>query len=146
MSFKQLLGLIGVAFIIAGTFMPLVDILPAVRFNLFELGNGTAFFLGFAIIAVSLLSLIVSFTEKYMVLWVTLAFFIAVVAFSYYSVDLKLNNIEDQLTGNPFAEFLNKNVVEKGGNIVWTSWVVLLIGCLFTLLAAALRQGLLDDE
>jgi len=128
MNQKQLLGLIGVAILFVGVFAPIISAPIVGNINYFQNGKGD----GTIILILAVLSLIFTLMKKYKGLWFTGIGSLCVLFFTFINFQIQMNELNHELSGNPFAALANIQ-------LQW-GWALLVIGAVLLICSAAVKN------
>jgi len=137
MNKKQLFGIIGSVILFFGVFAPIVSVPVLGNLNYFQNGKGD----GLIILILSVLSLILVLAKKYKGLWFTGGLIIAVMAFTFVNLQIKISDMkmqmENDLAGNPFHGFASMLI--QSVQIQW-GWALLIVGAVLLIVSAAMKD------
>ena len=136
MARKQMLGLIGSLILFVGVFTPIISLPLVGNMNYFQNGKGD----GVIILALAIVSLILTLTKRYRGLWVTGIGTLAVMVFTFVNFQMRMSEaqsqMESQLSGNPFRGLAD--MAMQSVQIQW-GWAVLIVGAGLVIAAAAIK-------
>lgn len=135
---KQMLGLIGSLILFVGVFTPIISLPIVGSMNYFQNGKGD----GVIVLALAIVSLILTLTKRYRGLWFTGISSLAVMIFTFVNFQVRMSDMqtqmESQLSGNPFRGIAD--MAMQSVQIQW-GWAVLIVGAGLVIAAAAIRQS-----
>lgn len=142
MARKQMLGLIGSLILFVGVFTPIISLPIVGTMNYFQNGKGD----GVIILALAIVSLILTLTKRYRGLWLTGIGSLAVMVFTFVNFQMRMSEMqaqmESQLSGNPFRGLAD--IAMQSVQIQW-GWAVLIVGAGLVIAAAAIKTPLFQD-
>ena len=128
LSEKQILGLIGSIILIFGVFAPLISIPIMGSLNYIQNGEGD----GVIILLLAAVSLILVALKKYKGLWFTGFGSLALLAFTFINLQIRIYETQQELVDNPFAGLATIQ-------LQW-GWAVLAIGAVLVIASAAIEE------
>lgn len=132
-----MLGLIGSLILFVGVFTPIISLPLVGSMNYFQNGKGD----GVIILALAIVSLILTLTKRYRGLWFTGIGSLAVMAFTFINFQMRMtemqSQMETQLSGNPFRGLAD--IAMQSVQIQW-GWAVLIVGAGLVIAAAAIKS------
>ena len=133
MTNRQIMGLAGSLILLAGVFAPILSIPIAGQLNYFRNGTGDGVF----VLIMAIISLVVTLTKKYGLLWATGLGSLAVMVFTFVHFHLTMSGVKADLdvdlADNPFRGLADMAV--QSIQLQW-GWGVLLVGVLLLLITA----------
>ncbi len=133
---KQMLGLVGSLVLFVGVFTPIISLPFVGSVNYFQNGKGD----GVIILALAIVSLILTITKRYRGLWFTGIGSLAVMIFTFVNFRMRMSEMqtqmESQLSGNPFRGIAD--MAMQSVQIQW-GWAVLIVGSGLVIAAAAIK-------
>jgi hypothetical protein len=142
MARKQTLGVIGSLVLFVGVFTPIISLPFVGSVNYFQNGKGD----GVIILALAIVSLILTLTRRYGGLWFTGLGSLAVMIFTFINFQTRMSEVkaqmETQLSGNPFRGIAD--IALQSVQIQW-GWAVLIVGAGLVIAAAAIKTPQSDD-
>jgi hypothetical protein len=137
MSKRQVLGISGSALLFVGVFLPIVKLPVVGDLNYFANGRGD----GVIVLVLAIVSLGLVLFKWYRELWITSLGAAAVLAFTFFTLQSKLNEmatqLETDLKDNPFRGLAG--LAMQSIQLQW-GWAVLVIGVGLLIAAAAIRD------
>jgi hypothetical protein len=142
MARKQTLGLIGSLVLFVGVFTPIISLPFVGSMNYFQNGRGD----GVIILALAIVSLILTLTKRYGGLWFTGLGSLAIMIFTFINFQTRMSEakaqMETQLSGNPFRGIAD--IAMQSVQIQW-GWAVLIVGAGLVIAAASIKTPYFDD-
>jgi RNase P subunit RPR2 len=139
---KQMLGLIGSLILFVGVFTPIISLPIVGNMNYFQNGKGD----GVIILALAIVSLILTLTKRYRGLWITGVGTLAVMGFTFVNFQMRMSEMqsqmESQLSGNPFRGIAD--IAMQSVQIQW-GWAVLIVGAGLVIASAAIKTPDFQD-
>jgi hypothetical protein len=139
---KQMLGLIGSLVLFVGVFTPIISLPIVGTMNYFQNGKGD----GVIVLALAIVSLILTLTKRYRGLWFTGIGSLAVMIFTFVNFQMRMSELqaqmESQLSGNPFRGLAD--MAMQSVQIQW-GWAVLIVGAGLVIAAAAIKTPDFQD-
>lgn len=134
---KQLLGILGAATLFIGVFMPIISSPLTGSINYFRNGEGDGMF----VIILAVLSMLLSLTKRYRLLWATGGTCAGMILYTFYEFRSRMTQIqadmELQLINNPFRGLAD--VAIQSVQLQW-GLAVMLIGAALVIAAAAIKD------
>jgi hypothetical protein len=134
---RQLLGIVGSVLLFGGGFCPIVKLPVLGDLNYFANGRGD----GVIVLVLAIMSLGLVLLKWYRELWITSLGAAAVLAFTFFTLQSKLNQmatqLETDLKDNPFRGLAG--LAMQSVQLQW-GWAVLVIGVGLLIGAAAMRD------
>lgn len=131
------LGILGAIILFMGVFAPIVSVPIAGSFNYFYNGKGD----GVILIAIAIISLIISLKENFKLLWWTGIASLGVLLLGLINFQMRISQFKsqmaDELAGNMFKGIAD--VAAQSIQLQW-GWVILIIGTGLILAAAAIPE------
>lgn len=137
MSARQVIGLIGSIILIIGVFAPVVSVPIVGGINYFRNGEGDGTF----ILILGLISMVLVLAKKYNWLWFTSICSIAILSFSYFFFNYRMEQASAELKvdlgNNPFA-----GIADAALQTVQIEWgmPLLLVGAFFLIGSAVMKD------
>jgi len=137
-----MLGLIGSLVLFVGVFTPIISLPIVGNMNYFQNGKGD----GVIVLALAIVSLILTLTKRYRGLWFTGIGSLAVMIFTFVNFQMRLSDaqaqVESQLSDNPFRGLAD--IAMQSVQIQW-GWAVLIVGAGLVIAAAAIKTPDFQD-
>ena len=137
MGTKQILGFIGSIILFIGVFTPVLNIPIMGNTTYFQIGKSV----GTIVLVLAAVSVILALAKKYKGLWFTGLGSVAVIALTFFKLQMKLSDMKAKmganLAGNPFkglAEMAMQTVQLQWG------WALLVVGSGLVIASAAMRE------
>lgn len=135
---RQLFGIIGSILLFFGVFAPIISVPIVGSVNYFQNGKGD----GVIVLILALISIGLVIIKKYRGLWFTGLGSLIVMLITFVNFQMRLSQMQDEmetkLAGNPFRGIAD--VAMQSIQIQW-GWAVLVMGALFIVAAAAIRDN-----
>jgi hypothetical protein len=142
MARKQMLGVIGSLILFVGVFTPIASLPIVGSMNYFQNGKGD----GVIVLALAIVSLILTLTKRYGGLWFTGIGSLAVTIFTFVNFQMRMSEaqaqMESQLSGNPLRGLADIGM--QSVQIQW-GWSVLIVGAGLVIAAAAIKTPEFHD-
>lgn len=142
MDKKQVMGLIGSIILFIGVFAPVVSVPIMGNMNYFQNGKGD----GTIIIALAIISLILTLAKKYKGLWFTGLGSLGIMAFTFINFQMRMSEaksqMERELAGNPFRGLAD--LAMQSVQLQW-GWALLIVGAALVIAAAAIKEDVKSE-
>jgi len=139
MANRQLVGLTGSVILFVGVFTPIMSVPIVGSLNYFQNGKGAGGF----IVAVAIVSALLSLIGQCKRLWITGVGALCVVLYSFFRLQNQLSQMkaamETKLAGNPFHELADAAM--KSIQMQW-GWAILIVGAITLIVASFMEDEL----